>query len=446
MKSYLIKNALVVNESKEQKLDIYISNGIIEKIYPAGESFEVGGCEIVDASGMILMPGVIDDQVHFREPGLTHKGDINSESKAAVAGGTTSFMDMPNVKPQSTSIELLEKRYEIAKNKSYANYSFYLGATNDNIEEIKKINPAKVCGLKVFMGSSTGNMLVDDDEKLKEIFQESPVLIATHCEDTPTIEKNINEYKQKYGDDIPMKYHGKIRSDEACYLSSSKAVDLAKKYGTRLHVLHLSTAKELDLFTNEQVSKEKKITAEVCVHHLWFNDSDYEKNGAFIRWNPAIKSQTDQEKLWEALLDGRLDVIATDHAPHTIEEKTGNYVSAAGGGPLVQHSLVAMLQKYNEGKISLPKIVEKMAHAPADIFRVKNRGYIREGYYADIVLVKKESWIANSENTLYKCNWTPFDGIEFDYKISKTFVNGSLIYDEGRFNSESNAMRIEFER
>jgi dihydroorotase len=441
---YLIKNANIVNEGKIFNADLIIDNGIIECINTISDLC-VDNCTVIDATGKYLLPGAIDDQVHFREPGLTHKGDIQEGSMAAVAGGTTSFMDMPNVIPQTTTIERLEDKYNIASEKSLANYSFYLGATNDNIEEIKKINPKTTCGLKVFMGSSTGNMLVDRDDKLEEIFAQCPTLIATHCEDTPTIDANTKIFVEKYGDDIPYECHPLIRSAEACYKSSSKAVALAKRLNTRLHILHLSTAKETELFSIED-RKEKRITGEVCVHHLWFNDEAYKEKGNFVRWNPAIKTEEDRVGLLKALKEGRLDVIATDHAPHTIKEKTGVYTKAAGGGPLVQHSLICMLELARKGEISIEQVVDKMCHAPADIFSIEKRGYIREGYHADLCLISEEAWTVNKKNLLYKCGWSSFEGTTFNYKVEKTFVNGELIYDNGIFHDSIKGQRLVFNR
>lgn len=441
---YLIKNANIVNEAEIFNADLIIDNGIIECINRESDLC-IQDCIVIDAKGKYLIPGVIDDQVHFREPGLTHKGDIQEGSMSAVAGGTTSFMDMPNVVPQTTTIELLEDKYKIASEKSLANYSFYLGATNDNIEEIKKIDTKTTCGLKVFMGSSTGNMLVDKDEKLEEIFKLCPTLIATHCEDTPTIDANIKEYIEKYGDDIPYEFHPIIRSEEACYKSSSKAVALAKKHNTRLHILHLSTAKETELFSLED-RKKKRITGEVCVHHLWFNDSAYKEKGNFVRWNPAIKTEKDRQGLLKALKEGRLDVVATDHAPHTIKEKTGVYTKAAGGGPLVQHSLVCMLELAHKGEISIEQVVDKMCHAPADIFSIEKRGYIREGYFADLCIITKEAWTVSKENILYKCGWSSFEGTSFNYKVEQTFVNGNLVYDNGVFDESIKGKRLSFNR
>jgi dihydroorotase len=446
MSSYLIKNALIINEGKKFPGSVLVKDHVIADIFTEEPKGIDEGCKIIDAGGRLLIPGVIDDQVHFRDPGMPHKGDLYTESRAAVAGGTTSFMDMPNVKPQTITQDLLAERYELGASKSLANYSFYMGATNSNLDEILKTDPKQVCGIKIFMGSSTGNMLVDDIETLSQIFEKAPLLIATHCEDTPTIEKNQAEYVEKYGEDIPMEYHGKIRSAEACYKSSSKAVELAKKYNTRLHILHLSSGMEMDLFDNSIPSKDKRITTEVCVHHLWFNDKDYKNKQARIRWNPAIKTEDDQEQLWEALLDDRLDVIATDHAPHTEEEKDGNYLNSAGGGPLVQHSLIAMMEQARRGRISIEKLIEKMCHTPAEIFQVEKRGFIRKGYFADLVLLKEEDWTATSENTLYKCGWTPFDGEKFQYSVEKTFVNGHLVYDNGKFDESVKGMRLTFDR
>lgn len=442
----LIKNALIVNEGKQFTGSVLIKNGLIEEIYLGCPEKIEADWKVIDASGKLLIPGVIDDHVHFRDPGMPQKGDLFTESRAAVAGGITSFMDMPNVKPQTLSQELLEERYQLGAQKSLANYSFYMGASNTNLEEIIKTNPKNVCGIKVFMGSSTGNMLVDDIDTLSQIFEKAPLLIATHCEDSPTIDANLETYRQKYGDDIPMDYHGEIRSAEACYKSSSKTIELAKKYNTRLHILHLSSGMEMELFDNKLPAKDKRITAEVCVHHLRFNDSDYASRKARIRWNPAIKTEADQNKLWEALLDDRLDIIATDHAPHTIEEKKGNYMQAAGGGPLVQHSLVTMLEFAHQGKLSIEKVVEKMSHTPADIFQVEKRGYIRKGYFADLVLLSEDEWTVNKENILYKCAWSPFEGDRFHYKVDQTFVNGQLVYNQGQVDETIRGQRLTFNR
>lgn len=446
MSSFLIKDALIINEGKQFTGSVLVNGQLIEKVFSQTPERIDPEWKIIDAKGKLLIPGVIDDQVHFRDPGMPQKGNLYTESRAAVAGGTTSFMDMPNVKPQTVTQQLLNERYKLGAEKSLANYSFYMGATNDNLEEILKTDPKTVCGIKIFMGSSTGNMLVDDIDTLSQIFEKSPMLIATHCEDTPTIEKNQSEYQKRYGDDIPMEYHGVIRSAEACYKSSSKAIELAKKYNTRLHILHLSSGMEMELFDNSIPAKDKRITTEVCVHHLWFDDRDYLTKKSRIRWNPAIKTKEDQDELWKALLDDRLDIVATDHAPHTPEEKDGNYMQAAGGGPLVQHSLVAMLEQSERGKISKEKVVEKMCHTPAEIFQVEKRGFIRKGYYADLVLLSKETWTATNENALYKCGWTPFDGEKFQYKVEKTFVNGHLAYNNGVFDESRKGMRLSFER
>lgn len=446
MITQLIKNARIINEGKQFIGSVLIKNDLIEEIYSGQPDKIEDTWKVIDASGKLLIPGVIDDQVHFRDPGMPQKGDLYTESKAAVAGGTTSFMDMPNVKPQTLTQELLAERYKLGAEKSFANYSFYMGASNTNLDEVIKTNPKDVCGIKVFMGSSTGNMLVDDIETLSQIFEKAPLLVATHCEDSPMIDAKLEAYRKKYGDDIPMDFHGEIRSAEACYKSSSKAIELAKKYNTRLHILHLSSGMEMDLFDNKIPSKDKRITAEVCIHHLRFNNTDYAERKARIRWNPAIKTADDQNKIWEALLDDRLDVIATDHAPHTVEEKDGNYMQAAGGGPLVQHSLVSMLEFAHKGKLSLEKVIEKMCHAPADVFQVEKRGYIRKGYFADLVLLSEDKWTVNKENILYKCAWSPFEGDSFHYKVDQTFVNGKLVYKQGKIDERIRGKRLTFTR
>lgn len=453
MKDLIIKNAKVVNEGKILRdTSLLIRNGIIEKIFrDAVPQGILDHCEVIDASGKFLLPGVIDDQVHFREPGLTHKGDIYSESKAAVAGGITSFMEMPNTVPQATTQELLNQKYVRASEVSLANYSFYMGATNDNLDEILKTDPSKVCGIKVFMGSSTGNMLVDNPVSLSSLFKESKMLIAVHCEDENIVQANLAAAVEKYGENIPVSEHPKIRDTSACFNSSSKAVELAKKYGTRLHILHISTAAELALFESAPV-KNKKITSEVCVHHLWFSDADYEKYGARIKWNPAIKSGNDRANLLKAVNDNRIDIIATDHAPHTEEEKSLPYLKMPSGGPLVEHSLPAMLELSRNGKISMEKIVEKMCHAPADLFGIEKRGYIRKGYKADLVLVDAGKWTVTKENILAKCNWSPFEGESFYYFISHTFVNGNLVYEnlkpgkKGTFFEDNKGERLTFSR
>jgi dihydroorotase len=416
MSSILIKSATIVNENKQFTGDVLVKNGFIERI---DKSINANTDKEINAEGLYLFPGCIDDQVHFREPGLTHKANIYTESRAAVAGGITSFMEMPNTVPNTLTQELLEQKYQIGSRDALANYSFFMGASNDNIDEVLKTDTSNVCGVKVFMGSSTGNMLVDNPRTLENIFSQSPTLVATHCEDEATIRRNLAFYKEEMGDAIPVTYHPKIRSGEACYLSSSMAVELAKKHGTRLHILHISTEKETWLFDNSIPLKDKKITAEACIHHLWFTDKDYETKGNFIKWNPAVKTEHDRDGILKAVLDGRIDVIATDHAPHTLEEKSLPYLQAPSGGPLVQHALPAMLELYHQDKISLEKIAEKMAHNVADCFQVANRGYIREGYWADLALVNLNvPWTVNKDNILYKCQWSPFEGTTFRSAIS----------------------------
>lgn len=445
MQSYLIKNAQIVNENKVFKGDVLIEGEFIKEI---GENIiPTDDVLMVDAEGKFLIPGMIDDQVHFREPGLTHKANIATESKAAIAGGITSFIEMPNTVPQATTQELLADKFDIASKTSYANYSFMFGGTNDNLEELLKTNPKDVAGIKLFLGSSTGNMLVDNEEVLEKIFSSTKMLISVHCEDEATIRKNTEEYKAKYGDDIPVKYHPLIRSEEACYLSSSRAIELAKKTGARLHIFHLSTEKETHLFRNDIPLEEKQITAEVCVHHLWFTDADYDKKGTLIKWNPAVKTQKDKDGLWKALLDDRIDIIATDHAPHTLEEKDNVYTKAPSGGPLVQHAVTAVLEKVKEGVLPIEKAVEKMSHNPAKIFKIEKRGFIKEGFYADLVLVDVDKkWTVDKENLLYKCGWSPFEGVEFSNQITHTFVNGNLMYNEGVFNEEIKGKRLLFNR
>jgi dihydroorotase len=442
----LIKDATIINEGLKFRGSVLIDGDKIERVFPytIPQDFDLSGVEIRDASGLYLIPGVIDDQVHFREPGLTHKGDLASESRAAVAGGVTSFMEMPNTNPPTVTQELLERKYQRAAEVSLANFSFYMGATNDNLDEVLKTDPSKVCGIKVFMGSSTGNMLVDDEKTLSEIFKNAPTLVATHCEDEATIQKNIEIARDRYGENVPVSRHCHIRSDEACYISSSKAVELASKFETRLHILHLSTAKEMSLFSSG-AAKNKKITAEVCVHHLWFDDRDYKKKGNFIKWNPAIKTAKDKEALWEALLSDKIDVIATDHAPHTHEEKNNTYFKAPSGGPLVQHSLVAMLEMSNKGVITVEKVVQKMCHAPADLFRIDRRGYIREGYFADLVLIDpNQSWEVSPDNILYKCGWSPFEGQQFSHNVVSTFVSGQEVYENGEVQDGILGQRLKF--
>lgn len=441
MNRSLIKNALVVNEGKSVRTDVLIEDGIIKKIAP---SISAPGAKEIDAEHLVLLPGCIDDQVHFREPGLTHKGEIATESRAAVAGGITSFMEMPNTVPNTFTQTLLEDKYQIAAQRSLANYSFFMGASNDNMEEVLKTDGSKVCGIKVFMGSSTGNMLVDNPKTLETIFSQSPLLIATHCEDEATVRSRVEQFKAKYGETVPADVHAQIRNEEACYLSSSMAVELAKKFNTRLHILHISTAKETQLFERKPLS-EKRITAEACVHHLWFDDSFYPSLGNYIKWNPSVKSAKDREAILAAVLEGRIDVIATDHAPHTLEEKNKSYWDAPSGGPLVQHSLVAMLELHHQGKISLEQIVEKMAHHPAIAFKLKNRGYIREGYAADLVLVDLNApQTVSKSNVLYKCGWSPFEGTTFRSSVHSTFINGNLAYSQGKIHEVGCGQRLEF--
>ncbi len=442
MKSILIKNAQIVNRGEITFGDILIKNGFIERI---DREINAASDMEINAENKYIIPGIIDDQVHFREPGLTHKADLYTEPRAAVAGGVTSFMEMPNTKPPALTQELLQEKYDIAAQKSLANYSFFMGASNDNLEEVLKTNPRNVCGIKAFMGSSTGNMLVDDPVTLESLFSKVPMLIATHCEDEETIRRNTAEYIERFGEDIPIKYHPDIRSAEGCLLSSSLAVDLAKKHNARLHILHISTADELSLFRNDIPLKEKRITSEVCVHHLYFDSDDYEKLGTQIKCNPAVKSPKHQQALFPALLDNRLDIIATDHAPHTWEEKQGNYINAPSGVPLIQHTLNVMLEFYHAGKISLERIVEKMCHAPADCFNVEKRGYLDEGNWADFVIVNLEKeWKVEKSNIHYKCNWSPFEGHTFKGQVETTIVSGHLAYQHGQFFEDKKGERLLF--
>ena len=445
MSTFLIKNAKIVNEGNIFEGDVLVENELITKIDTSISAKP--NYTVLDAAGSYLLPGAIDDQVHFREPGLTHKGTIASESRAAIAGGITSFIEQPNTVPNAVTQELLEQKYEIAATSSYANYSFMMGGTNDNLDEILKTNPQNVAGLKLFLGSSTGDMLVDSSASLEKIFSNTNLLIAVHSEDESTVKENLQKYKEQYGDDIPVKFHPEIRSVEACYKSTERVIALAKKTGARLHVFHLSTAKELDLFTNKIPLEEKQITAEVCIHHLWFTDEDYATKGNFIKWNPAVKSATDRDALWKALLNDTIDVIATDHAPHTLEEKKQVYTKAPSGGPLVQHALVALFEAHYQGKISVEKIVEKFCHNPAKIFKIQKRGFIREGYYADLVLVQpQQPWTVKKENILYKCGWSPFEGVNFKARISHTFVNGKLVYQNGKVKEILAGKRLLFDR
>jgi dihydroorotase len=447
MSSILIKNATIVNEGTTFKGELLIKDEFISLIGPPGQIRIPENTQIINAQGLLLIPGVIDDQVHFREPGLTHKGDIFSESRAAVAGGITSFMDMPNTNPQTVTIVLLDEKFRLGSESSFANYSFYLGATNSNLDEVMKADPSRVCGIKLFMGSSTGNMLVDNEKTLRDLFSKVLIPVACHCESEPVIRRNMEIYRAKFGEDVPVKMHPLIRSREACFLSSSYAVALAKDYNTRLHILHLSTADEMKLFNNEVPLEQKRITAEVCVHHLWFDETSYDDKGTLVKWNPAIKTRFDREALLNSTINDLIDIVATDHAPHTIEEKNNSYFKAPSGGPLVQHSLVVMLELWHRKLISLEKIVEKMCHNPAILFNIKERGFIREGYKADLCLVDPDDkWTVSKDNILYKCGWSPFEGTTFRSKVVKTIVNGTVVYDNGVFNEDYRGQRLGFDR
>ena len=444
MSTILIKHALVVNEGEQRALDIYIKDGRIAKI---GSILDLKADQEINAEGLHLFPGLIDDQVHFREPGLTHKANIYSESRAAVAGGTTSFMEMPNTVPNTLTQKLLQDKYDIAQDSSLANYSFFMGAANDNLEEVLKTNPRDVCGIKIFMGSSTGNMLVDNERSLEAIFSQAPTLIATHCEDEATIQANLAAYKEKYGEQVSIEMHPLIRSAEACYLSSSKAVELAKKNNTRLHILHISTARETALFQNDIPLEQKRITAEACIHHLWFSDEDYKTKGNYIKWNPAVKTANDRDAILKAVLDGHIDVIATDHAPHTIEEKEQPYLQAPSGGPLVQHALQALLDLVKQGKMTLEQLVQKTAHNTATLFQIEQRGFIREGYWADLVLVDlNKPYTVNKNNILSKCGWSPFENHTFSSTIEHTLVSGNLAYTAGKIVEVGSGHRLLFNR
>lgn len=447
MSSILISGSTIVNEGKSFRGDVVISGEVISAIGPAGQVKKPEGCETINAAGLLLLPGVIDDQVHFREPGLTHKGDIFTESRAAAAGGITSFMDMPNTLPQTTTIKALNEKYMLGAEKSLINFSFLIGATNDNLDELLKADPAEVPGVKVFMGSSTGNMLVDRRESLSELFRRVTIPVSAHCEDEQTIKRNTEEYRRRYGDDVPFIMHPLIRSREACFLSSSLAVSLAREFNTRLHLFHLSTADEMKLLDNSIPLAQKRITGEVCVHHLWFDDTSYDSLGSRIKWNPSIKTRFDREALLDAVNNDLLDVIATDHAPHSLEEKSRSYFTCPSGGPLVQHSLVAMLELWHRKIIPLERIVEKMCHNPAVLFNIRERGFVREGYKADLCLVNpEEPWAVSAENILYKCGWSPFEGITFRSKVVMTFVNGTPIYNRGVFNEDYRGQRLLFDR
>ena len=441
----LLKGGTLINEGKKIIADLLINGNRIEKI--ASDISVTAEMNVINLDGQLVLPGCIDDQVHFREPGLTHKGSIYTESRAAVAGGITSFMEMPNTIPNVLTQSLLAEKYQIGASKSIANYSFFMGASNDNIEEVLKTDGKNVCGIKIFMGSSTGNMLVDNEKTLSNLFSQVPLLIATHCEDEATIRSNFALYNEMYAGSIPITAHPLIRSEEACYLSSSMAIELAKKHNTRLHILHISTAKEVGLFDSKTPLAQKRITAEACVHHLWFSDADYEQKGNFIKWNPAVKTMKDRDGIWEGLLSNAIDIIATDHAPHTLKEKSNPYQDAPSGGPLVQHALLAMLEKVKEGRLSIEKVVEKMAHAPAICFQLEERGFLREGYYADIVIVNpNKSQVVSNEKVLYACAWTPFDGTHFSNTVASTYVNGIQVYDGEKICSDERGMRLTFNR
>jgi len=447
MNSILIKNATIINEGRSFRGDLLITGEYISSVAPAGQIRIPEKAHIIDASGLLLIPGVIDDQVHFREPGLTQKGDIFTESRAAVAGGITSFMDMPNTNPQTVTNALLNEKLQLGSENSLANYSFYIGATNTNLNEVLNADPSGVCGIKLFMGSSTGNMLVDNETALRNLFSKAELPVACHCEAEPVIRRNSEIYREKYGEDVPVTMHPLIRSREACFLSSSYAVALAKEYNTRIHILHLSTADEMKLFSNELPLSQKRITAEVCVHHLWFDETAYEEKGTLVKWNPAIKTRFDREALLNSTVNDVIDIIATDHAPHTAEEKNNTYFKAPSGGPLVQHSLVAMLELWHRKMISSEKIVEKMCHNPAILFNIKERGFIREGYKADLCLVDPDDpWTVSKDNILYKCGWSPFEGTTFRSKVMKTIINGTIVYDDGVINEDYRGEKLVFDR
>ena len=447
MSNIFIKNATIINEGMTFRGEMLIKDEFISAIKPRGQITVPYKTQIIDAGGLLLIPGIIDDQVHFREPGLTHKGDIFSESRAAVAGGITSFMDMPNTNPQTITNALLNEKFRLGSENSLANYSFYLGATNFNLDEVLNADPSEVCGIKLFMGSSTGNMLVDDEKTLRDLFSKVTIPVACHCESEPVIKRNSEIYRKKYGEDVPVNMHPLIRSREACFMSSSFAVKLAKEYNTRIHILHLSTADEMKLFSSELPLAQKRITGEVCVHHLWFDETSYDEKGTLVKWNPAIKTRFDREALINGTVNDLVDIVATDHAPHTIEEKQNSYFRAPSGGPLVQHSLVAMLELWHRKSIAPEKIVEKMCHNPAILFNIRDRGFIREGYKADLCLVNPDDqWTVSKDNILYKCGWSPFEGTTFRSKVVKTIINGTVVFDDGVFNEDFRGQKLVFER
>jgi len=447
MNNIFIKNATIINEGRTFRGELLISGEYISSVAPAGQIKIPEKSQTIDASELLLIPGVIDDQVHFREPGFTHKGDIFTESRAAVAGGITSFMDMPNTNPQTVTNALLNEKFRLGSESSLANYSFYIGATNTNLNEVLNIDPSGVCGIKLFMGSSTGNMLVDNETILRDLFSKAQIPVACHCESEPVIRRNSEIYRQKYGEDVPVKMHPLIRSREACFLSSSYAVSLAREYNTRIHILHLSTADEMKLFSNEMPLAQKRITGEVCIHHLWFDETAYDEKGTLVKWNPAIKTRFDRDALLKSTINDVIDIVATDHAPHTKEEKNNSYFKAPSGGPLVQHSLVAMLELWHRNLISTEKIVEKMCHNPAILFNIKERGFIREGYKADLCLINPDDpWTVSKDNILYKCGWSPFEGTTFRSRVVKTIVNGTVVYDDGVINEDYRGQKLLFER
>lgn len=447
MNSIFIKNATIINEGRTFRGELLISGEYISSVAPVGQIRIPEKAHTIDASGLLLIPGVIDDQVHFREPGLTHKGDIFTESRAAVAGGITSFMDMPNTNPQTVTNALLNEKFRLGSENSLANYSFYIGATNTNLNEVLNADRSGVCGIKLFMGSSTGNMLVDNETILRDLFSKAEIPVACHCESEPVIRRNSEIYREKYGEDVPVKMHPLIRSREACFLSSSYAVTLAREYNARIHILHLSTADEMKLFSNELPLAQKRITGEVCVHHLWFDETAYDEKGTLVKWNPAIKTRFDRDALLKSTINDVIDIVATDHSPHTTEEKNNSYFKAPSGGPLVQHSLVTMLELWHRKLISTEKIVEKMCHNPAILFNIKERGFIREGYKADLCLIDPDDpWTVSKDNILYKCGWSPFEGTTFKSKVVTTIINGTIVFDNGVIDDNYRGQKLVFDR